>query len=255
MFCHSTISMLFFWSKQLPQSDGFTACLLNMANMLLGFSASNHMNLAMFSALRRVSVLMTLVAQWYLSKKTFSFSIVASVNVMVVGSLLAMVHDKTFELKGYILVMLHNVLTTASQIASKSAMDNGLDKECLLFYSEMSAALVSLTFCLSDNHSVIDFENWSQLHFVVLFVLSTILTPLVHYSTWWVLEKNSPLTLAMTTSIKSGVMCLMVCLGLFDQTYKWSLFNFMGLQLSTVASLFYVYTEHTHSKENIIVSP
>jgi solute carrier family 35 protein len=226
-----------------------------MANMLLGFSASNHMNLAMFSALRRVSVLMTLFAQWYLSKQTFSFSIVASVNIMVAGSLLAMVHDKTFELEGYILVMLHNMLTTASQIVSKSAMDNGLDKECLLFYSEMSTALVSLTCCFSDMHSVTDFEHWTQLHFVVVFVLSTILTPLVHYSTWWVLEENSPLTLAMSTSIKSGVMCLMVCLGLFDQTYKWSLLNFVGLQLSTVASLFYVYTDHIHSKDKIPVSP
>ena len=248
MFCHSVISMLFFWSKQFTQNNGSIACLLNAANILLGFSASNRMNIAMFSALRRVSVLMTLVAQWYFSNKTFSFPVVASVNLMVVGSLLAVVHDKTFEWEGYLLVTSNNVLTVASQIASKSALDNGLQKEGLIFYSEAAAAAVALVLSLPNLHSVLVFAHWSRLHFVVVFVLSALLTLLLHYSTLWVLEKNTPLTLAMSTSIQSGVMGLMVCLGLLDTTYKWSLINFLGLQMSTMASLLYVWTDHLHSK-------
>ena len=255
MFCHSSISVMFVWTKQTPQSGSSTVCLLNVANMLFGFSASNRMNIAMFSALRRVSVLMTLVAQWYFSKKTFSFPVVASVNLMVVGSLLAVVNDKTFEWEGYLLVTSNNVLTVASQIASKSALDNGLQKECLIFYSEMAAALVSLALSLPNLHSVIVFVHWSRLHFVMVFALSVLLTLLVRYSTMWVLEKNSPLTLAMSTSIQSGVMGLMVCLGLLDHTYKWSLVNFMGLQLSTVASLLYVWVEHRHSKALVSANP
>ena len=255
MFCHSCISMLFFWSKQFPQTNGCTACLLNVANMLLGVSASNRMNIAMFSALRRVSVLMTLFAQWYLRNKTFSFPVVASVNLMAVGSLLAVVHDKTFEWEGYLLVTSNNVLTVASQMASKSALDNGLQKECLIFYSEAAAAAVALVLSLPNLHSVLVFVHWSRLHFVVVFVLSALLTLLLHYSTLWVLEKNNPLTLAMSTSIQSGVMGLMVCLGLLDPTYKWSLVNFVGLQMSTVASLLYVWSDHHHSRALVPTRP
>jgi len=253
MFCHSTISLLFFCSKQFPLNNGAIACLLNAANMLLGVSASNRMNIAMFSALRRVSVLMTLVAQWYFSNKTFSFPVVASVNLMVVGSLLAVVHDKTFELEGYLLVTSNNVLTVASQMASKSALDNGIQKEGLIFYSEAVAAAVALVLSLPNLHSVLVFAHWSRLHFVVLFVLSTLLTLLLKYSTLWVLETNNPLTLAMSTSIQSGVMGLMVCLGLLDPTYQWSLFNFLGLQMSTVASLLYVWSDHHHSQVHVPV--
>ena len=245
MFCHSTISLLFFWSKQFPHNNGAIACLLNAANMLLGVLASNRMNIAMFSALRRVSVLMTLVAQWYFSNKTFSFPVVASVNLMVAGSLLAVVHDKTFEWEGYLLVTSNNVLTAASQIASKSALGNGLRKECLIFYSEAAAAAVALVLSLPNLHSVLVFDHWSRLHFVVVFALSALLTLLLQYSTLWVLETNNPLTLAMSTSIQSGVMGLMVCLGLLDPTYQWSLFNFLGLQMSTVASLLYVWSDHS----------
>ena len=63
----------------------------------------------------------------------------------------------------------------------------------------------------------------------------------INYGATWTIEKNDALTLAVAGSTKSAIMGFVVCVGLFDPTYKFSWWNFIGLQISAIASFVYVY--------------
>jgi len=241
MLVQSIASVLFFWSKlkQSFQRELVFVCLLNVGNIFFGLSAAGNLNIAMFTALRRISILMTLVAQWYYLGQQSTCAVIVTVAVMVLGSFIAAADDLTFDALGYTYAMLNNALTAAAQIASKQAFDKGWQKETILFYSASASAVLSLLKCLEFD--LVTFQYWDSPGFQLAVVCSVVLGILLNYGASWVIEKNDALTLAVSGSTKSAVMGLLVCLGLFDATYQFTWVNFVGLQLSTIGSFLYVY--------------
>lgn len=241
MFWQSCVSSIFFYYKleQRANRKLILVCLLNVANIFFGLNAAGTLNIAMFTALRRISIMMTLVAQWWFLKKKSTRPVVATVAVMVFGSFVAASDDLTFDLVGYGFAMMNNLLTAGSQIASKYALDDGWKKETILFYSSVASMIISSLLSLDFHPS--QFKDWTTPAFQVAFASSIVLGILLNYGASWVIEKNDALTLAVAGSAKSAVMGLLVCFGLFDPTYQFTWVNFVGLQLSAVASFFYVY--------------
>lgn len=243
MFWQSVVSSLVFWFKlkQRASRKVILVSLFNVANIFFGLNAAGTLNIAMFTALRRVSILMTLIAQWYFLNKQSTRPVIASIAVMVSGSFIAALDDLAFDAHGYLYAMTNNFFTAASQIAAKKAMDDGVEKESILFYSSIASMLLSSTMCVHFHPR--DFQLWYTTAFQMCFVASIVLGVSINYGASWVIEKNDALTLAVAGSTKSAVMGLIVCVGLFDPTYKFSFINFIGLQLSAIASFFYVYYE------------
>jgi len=241
MFWQSVVSAFVFRFKlkQRVNCKMIVVSVLNVANIFFGLNAAGTLNIAMFTALRRVSILMTLVAQWWFLDKQSSRTVIASIAVMVGGSFVAALNDLAFDAQGYLFVMTNNLFTAASQIAAKKAMDDGVEKESILFYSAVASIVISSSMSL-DFHPR-DFALWSTPAFQFCFISSIVLGIAINYGASWVIEKNDALTLAVAGSTKSAVMGLIVCLGLFDATYKFSVLNFAGLQISAIASFFYVY--------------
>ena len=125
MLCQSLVSTIFFWTKlkQKANRELLLVCLLNVANIFFGLNAAGTLNIAMFTALRRISVMMTLTAQWWFLSQKSSKPVIITVGVMVFGSFIAASDDLTFDLLGYTFAMINNVLTAAAQIASKYAFE------------------------------------------------------------------------------------------------------------------------------------
>jgi len=251
MFWQSVVSSIFFYYKleQRANRKLILVCLLNVANIFFGLNAAGTLNIAMFTALRRISIMMTLVAQWWFLKKKSTRPIVATVAVMVFGSFVAASDDLTFDLVGYGFAMMNNLLTAGSQIASKYALDDGWKKETILFYSSVASMIISAS--MSLNFHPAEFRDWTTPAFQIAFVSSIILGILLNYGASWVIEKNDALTLAVAGSTKSAVMGLLVCFGLFDPTYQFTWINFIGLQLSASASFFYVYYAKANKSEYV----
>lgn len=245
MFWQSVVAAFFFRFrlKQQASRKMILVCLLNVANIFFGLNAAGTLNIAMFTALRRVSIMMTLVAQWWFLQQKTSRPVVVSVAAMVLGSFIAALDDLAFDTRGYIFVTVNNLLTAASQIAAKHAMDNGVEKESILFYTSLTSIVISCISSLDFHPS--HFGMWSTTAFQVCFVASIVLGILLNYGASWVIEENDALTLAVAGSTKSAVMGLIVCAGLFDPTYKFSVVNFLGLQMSAAASFCYVYYAKT----------
>ena len=251
MCCQSLFTMVVFLLNghriRLPGSDLFKVCVLNVGNVFFGISASGALNVAMFSALRRVSIFMTLCGQWFFMKKTPSMGVFFSVCMMILGAVIASADDLSFNALGYLFVMANNALTAASQIETKRAMDNDWTKSDIMFWS---ACLSFLVFGLQlINFDPRTFDAWDNGAFRIAFFFSMCLGFVINWSASWTIEMNDPLTLAVAGSTKSAVMGLVVCAGLFDPSYIFTLVNFIGLQISAVASLCYVYSVHNKSNK------
>jgi len=251
IFCQSVVSVFFFnfKTRERPNRDVIIAAALNTVNIFLGLNAASVLNVAMFTALRRISILMTTVLQWYLFKVPHNNLQLISICVMVFGSFVAATNDLTFNMRGYVFVMLNNVVTALSQITTKKALGKK-SKETLLLYSAIMSTCISSIGSLSFRPN--QWHVWSNNGFRMMFTGSILMGLVLNWAAAWVIEKNDALTLAVAGSTKSAVMGLLVCVGLFDPTYIFSWANFTGLQISTVASFLYVYSKRSpKSPENI----
>ena len=243
MFCQSlfTIIVLLFRCSniQRPNAEILKICFLNSANVFFGISAAGAINIAMFSALRRISIAMTLFGQWFLFNETPSRSVVLSVAMMIVGAIVAVGDDLSFNMFGYACIMMNNLFTAGAQIETKCAMMKDWTKISILFWSAITSLCVFGLQLLHFNPS--SFHEWDNVGFRISFICSVCLGVIINWGASWTIEKNDALTLAVAGSAKSAIMGLVVCLGLLDPTYVFTWINFVGLQISTVASIGYVY--------------
>lgn len=224
---------------QCPRKDLALACAFNVGNVFFGLHSSAALNVAMFTALRRVSIFMTMMAQHYYFDEPLDDRVYWSVNIMILGSCIAAANDLTFSVTGYAYVMMNNILTAASQIQVKKTLASDWTKASVIFWTSILSACVS---ALSLIHwDPASFKEWDRAAFQVAFVASIVLGVCIKYGYTWTIEKNDALTLAVAGSTKSALMGLLVVAGLFDRSYVFSWWNFIGLQISTLGSFLYVY--------------
>jgi hypothetical protein len=161
---------------------------------------------------------------------------------MIGGSLVAAIGDLSFNAFGYVYIMLNNVFTVAVQIQTKKILaTDGSNKTTMLFWSALFNTVVCGAIVM---HDLPVFHDWSLTSFQVIFVCSIVLGFFINFGAAWTIEKNDALTLAVAGSTKSAIMGIVVCVGLFDATYTFSWVNFIGLQMSTIASFAYVFYKH-----------
>ena len=243
MFCQSIFTSGVFLIRrdpiQRPGKDILLVCALNVGNIFFGISSAGALNVAMFTALRRISIFMTMVAQYYFLNHPIRKPVFWSVVVMIVGSMIAAANDLTFDALGYTYITLNNALTAGAQIQTKKVLSGDWTKTTVLFWSSILTMLVSGLQLIHFHPS--SFDAWDQPAFQLAFIFSMVLGFFINYGATWTVEKNDALTLAVAGSTKSAIMGLVVCAGLFDRTYLFTWWNFIGLQTSAFGSLLYVY--------------
>ena len=242
LFWQGVVSTIFYYIRARQKPNGYVllAGICHAANVLSGLSAAGSLNVAMFGALRKITILLTMVAQWAIFRKRANNVQILTVIGIVLGATVAAVHDLSFDARGYAYVMTNNACTVASQMANKLALEHGVEKETLLLYS----SIVSVVFAAAASVSFHprEFEHWSSTPFQVAFASSLVLCIVLNWAITWVLEENDALTLSVSGSLKSTIIGLLVCTGLFDPTYIFSWENFLGLQTTALASFLYIFT-------------
>jgi hypothetical protein len=93
----------------------------------------------MFTVLRRFSVLMTMYGESYILRMTKSLPVQLSIYAMVFGSIVAASGDLTFDLYGYIYIMLNNIFTAANGIYTKDKLDHSVSVDNFLTGSLMNS--------------------------------------------------------------------------------------------------------------------
>lgn len=217
-------------------------------NVTVGLLALRLVNIPMFSAFRRLSVLNVMVLEYFVLGKTATRRIMWTVVVMVAGSFLAGLGDLTFDPLGYFLVFLNNLITAANLVSIKKA-SAVVRLEALALNYYVSCIALPIVFVLALltgelRNAVADIAIRPDLQttgFAVALSMSAASAFLVNFFTNLCTQLTSPLTTAITGQMKN---VLQTVLGIFAWGYRVSILNLSGLGVALVGSLWFAYLKY-----------
>lgn len=226
--------------------------LIQVFNVGFGLFGTKAVSIPMFTALRRSSILMTLLAEIYILHDPASFRVKLSVFLLCVGSLVAALNDLSFNMAGYVAITLSAVATTGYGVVSKIKLTgpNKRSKWELLWYnSAVSIPFFAAT--IYGRHQVtgiVNFADWHDALFLLFFALSTCLGFLLNFFILFNTQVNGPLATTIVGSAKNVLTTYLGMLGIGgDYVFTW--LNFFGINLSMAGALLYSAAKFT-DKQN-----
>ncbi|XP_059729222.1 nucleotide sugar transporter SLC35D2 isoform X2 [Haemorhous mexicanus] len=195
----------------------FPLPLIYVGNHLSGLSSTSKLSLPMFTVLRKFTIPLTLLLE-----------------IIILGS------DLSFNLEGYIFVLLNDIFTAANGVYTKQKIDpKELGKYGVLFYNAcfMVIPTVIISFSTGDLQQATHFQHWTNFLFVFQFIVSCLLGFLLMYSTVLCSHYNSALTTTVVGAIKNISIAYIGML--IGGDYIFSMLNFVGLNICMAGGLRY----------------
>uniref|UniRef100_A0AAG5D476 Sugar phosphate transporter domain-containing protein n=1 Tax=Anopheles atroparvus TaxID=41427 RepID=A0AAG5D476_ANOAO len=220
----------------------FPLPLIYLGNMMFGLGGTQALSLPMFAALRRFSILLTMLLELLVLSIRPTLAVKVSVFAMVGGALMAALDDLSFNLEGYMYVMITNMLTAANGVYMKKKLDTAdMGKYGLMYYNSLFMILPAFvgTWLAGDIERAWQYEGWDDPFFAAQFLLSCVMGFILSYSIILCTQHNSALTTTIVGCLKN---ISVTYIGMFiggDYVFSW--LNAIGINISVTGSLLYTY--------------
>ncbi|KAF7667468.1 hypothetical protein LDENG_00061290 [Lucifuga dentata] len=220
----------------------FPLPLLYVGNHITGLASTKKLSLPMFTVLRKFTILMTMILEVHLLRKTFPKNLVYSVLIIVLGAIVAASSDLAFDVESYTFILLNDAFTAANNVYTKKKLGiEGLGKYGVLFYNALIIVIPILLASVftGDLHKAIAFEDWVKATFIFCFLMSCIMGFVLMYSVVLCSYYNSALTTTVVGAIKNVAVAY---IGIFvggDYLFSWT--NILGLTICMSGGLVYSY--------------
>lgn len=230
--------------------------LMFLGNVASGLGSTQALNLPMFTALRRFSILMTMIGEYLVLSTVPTKTVLLSVALMVGGAIIAALFDLTFNPWGYFYILLNDVFTALNGVyLKKASLSNKCNKIAVLFYNSFFSTFFVFVFFVicqlfyydhntgtaegSELDKVMSFSGWKDPAFLLLFCLAAVMGSILNYSIFLCTSLNSALTTAVVGCLKNVLTTYVSMVLLSGYTFTWV--NFIGLNVSIAGSLLYTY--------------
>ncbi|OAF71870.1 Solute carrier family 35 member D2 [Intoshia linei] len=212
-------------------------------NASTGLMSTRNLSLPMFVALRRFTIIFTLIMEFMLLGIVPSRKICTSVVIMMFGSVFAASYDFSFDFIVYSIILINDAATTFYNVISKQKLENNqFSKETLIFYNSINALplLLIQTFLIEDLGNVTSYIYWRDSTFLTIFTITIVFGYIYNISITLCTKYNSPLTTTVVGIIKNIITTYIGIMT--DPDYTFNVPNCIGLHLSLFGAILYSYT-------------
>ncbi|XP_033124809.1 UDP-N-acetylglucosamine/UDP-glucose/GDP-mannose transporter-like [Anneissia japonica] len=228
-------------SMQIPKKI-WPLPVIYLGNMVFGLGGTKKLSLPMFTVLRRFSILFTMCLEFLILGKKTPLRVQITVFTMIAGAIIAASDDLAFEMMGYFFILMNDVFTAANNVYVKKKIESkDLGNNGVLFYNALF--MVIPLSCIAVYNGEIDralqYENWRDPVFFCQFVLACMFGFVLNLSIILCTTYNSALTTTVVGCIKNIAITYIGII--FGGDYIFSGTNFIGVNISVTASLFYSY--------------
>ena len=224
-----------------------------IANVTVGLLALKLVNIPMFSAFRRLSVLSVMLLEYIVLGKTASQQVMITVFVMVIGSFVAGLGDLAFDPLGYFLVFINNFITAANLVSIKKATAIlNLEALPLFYYISLIALPIVLALSVVTGELFLAIDeigsrpDLQTSAFAAALSLSAASAFLINFFTNMCTQMTSPLTTAITGQMKN---VLQTILGIFAFGYVVTPLNLLGLAVALAGSLMFARLKYIDAQQ------
>ncbi|EME31454.1 UDP-sugar transporter sqv-7 [Galdieria sulphuraria] len=238
------------------QWDLFVACLplalsyyLMLVTSMVGLRDTN---LVIYNTLRRTTVFFVLILEKVILGKKASWEVVASVIVMLSGTMVAAIFDMSFSIYGYFMVFSANLTTAVYLVLIRYTRDQTkLDNFGILYYCSLSCLPLFLLTGILDGSLRRLFMHAPRYEFSfwLFFILACSFGFVINHSIYYNTTTNSALTQNISAQVKD--LALLVSSYYFFHPQKSSTWGHIGVATSFVGGLLYVLAKVMEMKRTL----
>eukprot|EP00731_Ephydatia_muelleri_P018012 Em0011g52a len=224
------INVIHFEKPSLEQAKNvFPLPVFYLLNLMFGLGSTQRLNLPMFTVLRRFTLIFVSVGQVIILKKKERFPVH---------------NDITYDTYGYFFVLMNDVTTAANTLYVKKRLNAEMDKYELMLYNSFIVSLpaLCLAYYTGELQRAYEFTGWQNPWFILSFTLSCVMGFILNYSTMLCTQLTSALTVTVVGAIKNIAVTYG---GMFIHDYIFTVYNFIGINISVAGSLLYSYLKYS----------